>query len=408
MPVYEYTALNSKGKNVSGIIDSESGSAARQKLRLSKIFPISVNELHETSAKKDVKSSMPRLFASRIKPSEISIMTRQLSTLVSAAFPLVSAVDTLVPQTKSSKLKKTLAHIKDSIVEGNSFADSLSQYPEIFSSLYLNMVRAGETSGTLEIVLERLADIMEKQQTLNNKIKSAMAYPVLMSIIGTLVLFFLLTFIVPSITSIFTDMNQTLPGPTLFLIGASNFFKSFWWVIIAFAIILTLTIQQIKKTKKGRWFWDKTILLIPVIGTLIKKLSVARFARTFGSLLENGVSILTALDIVKNIAGNILISNSIEKAAVEVEKGQDLGLALATDNVFPSLSTQMIQVGEKSGKLEIMLAKIADVFEKEVETNIMSMTSLLEPIMILIMGVIIGFIVLSICLPIFEMNQLIM
>jgi len=270
------------------------------------------------------------------------------------------------------------------------------------------MVHAGETSGTLEIVLERLADITEKQQALNNRIKSLLAYPVLMTIIGALVLFVLLTFIVPSITSIFADMNQVLPTPTLLLIAISDLLKSYWYVIIILIAVIILIYHKIKKTKKGIYRIDKTMLYLPVISALIKKMAVSRFTRTLASLLENGVSMLSALEIAKNITGNIFISNAIENAAKEVGKGQGLGASLAAFKAIPYLSIQMIQVGEQSGKLETMLNKIADLFENEVESSLISMTSLLEPAIILFMGIIIGFIVLAICLPIFEMNQLIM
>ena len=228
-----------------------------------------------------------------------------------------------------------------------------------------------------------------------------------MSCIGVLVLFLLLTFIVPSITTIFSDMNQTLPIPTIILIDISDFFKTYWWMILVTIILFLIIFQGIKKTEKGRYFVDRTKLFLPGFGTLAKKLSVARFARTLGSLLENGVSMMPALTIVKNIVGNKLIFDSIENASKEVGKGKGLGMALGEDKIFPDLSIQMIQVGEQSGELEAMLNKVAEVFENEVETRIASMTSLLEPAMILVMGVIVGGIVLSICLPIFEMNQLI-
>jgi general secretion pathway protein F len=407
MPVYEYTALDIKGKATSGIIDAESPLIARQRLRASKTFPVSIKEVSDIATKKEPRSFLIFSYFKRVRPSEVTIMTRQLATLVGAGFPLVSALDSLIPQTRSKTFKKILAKIKDSIVEGNSFALSLSLYPETFSSLYVNMVRAGETSGALEIVLERLADITEKQQALKHRIRSALAYPVFMSLVGVVVLFLLLTFIVPSITSIFTDMKQVLPAPTRFLIGISGFFKTYWWIIFVVTGMILLTLRGIKKTVKGHYFFDKTKLLLPGFGILTKKLAVARFARTLGSLLENGVSMLHALEIVKNIVENVLIADIIKEASQEVEKGQGLGSALAESKIFPDLSIQMIQVGEQSGELEAMLNKIADVFENEVETSVMSMTSLLEPVMILVMGIIVGFIVLSICLPIFEMNQLI-
>ena len=407
MPVYEYTALDARGKTTSGIIDADGAAGARQKLRATGFFPVTIKESLETPEKKTTHIAKLSRLLTRIKPVEVAIMTRQLATLITAGFPLVSALDALVPQTKSYRLKTILAQVKDAIVEGQSFAQALSQYPGVFSPLFINMVRAGETSGTLEIVLERLADITEKQQDLNNRIQTALAYPMFMCIIGTLVLFVLLTYIVPSITAIFADMIQVLPTPTRLLIWLSDFFKSFWWVILIFIVAAAVALRQAKKTEKGGQVYDKTVLSLPIFGILAKKLNVARFARTLGSLLENGVSMLIALDIVKNIAANVLISRAVEAAAQDVGKGQALWAALNESKIFPQLFIQMIQVGEQSGELEKMLNKIADIFEKEVETSILRLTSYLEPVMILVMGCIVGFIVLSICLPIFEMNQLI-
>jgi general secretion pathway protein F len=407
MPVYEYTALDIKGKTISGVIDAESSRSARQKLRTSKIYPVSIIEVHDTETIKTPKSFSLRESFSRVRPYEISMMTKQLATLVGAGLPLVSAMDALISQIRSQAFKKMLAKIKDSIVEGNSFARSLSLFPGTFSSLYVNMVKAGETSGALDIVLERLADITEKQEALKNRIRAAMAYPILMCFIGILVLFLLLTFIVPNITSIFSDLNQTLPVPTLLLIKISDFLKNYWWMLFILLVLILFALNSIRKTAKGEYFFDKIKLNLPRFGGLAKKIAVARFSRTLGSLLENGVPMMSALGIVKNIADNTLISDAIKEASKEVGKGQALGPALAESKIFPDLSIQMIQVGEQSGKLEAMLDKIADVFEGEVENSIMSMTSLLEPVMILIMAIIVGFIVLSICLPIFEMSSLV-
>jgi general secretion pathway protein F len=407
MPVFEYTALDARGKTTNGIIDADGAVAARQKLRMSGIFPVSIQETFEAAPKKGSRSFSLSQHFSRVKPVEVAMMTRQLATLIGAGFPLVSALDALVPQTKSHGFKKILAQIKDLIVEGNSFAQALGKYPGTFSPLYINMVRAGESSGTLEIVLDRLADITEKQQALMNRIQTALAYPIFMMVFGTIVLFVLLIYIVPSFTSIFADMNQVLPAPTRMLIFLGDFFKSYWWGIFLILAMLWFLFNRVKKTEKGRLWIDKTILFLPVAGNAAKKLAVARFARTLGSLLENGVSMLVALDIVKNIAGNILISEAVETAAIEVGKGQGLGAALSSRGIFPQLSIQMILVGEQSGALETMLNKIADVFENEVETSILRLTSYLEPVMILVMGLCVLFIVLSICLPIFEMNQLI-
>ena len=407
MPVFEYTALDQRGKNVTGIIDADSSVAARQKLRASNKFPVDIKEALDSQAKKSTRGlTIPKLFV-RIRQRDVTLMTRQLSTLVGAGFPLVSALEALTSQIKSYAFNKVLARIKDSILEGSSFAAALSMYPETFSPLYKNMVHAGETSGTLEIVLEQLADIMEKQQTLKTKIQAALAYPALMTVLGTIMLVLLLVYIVPTITGIFADMNQVLPAPTQFLITTSSLFKSYWWILLIILIAAGVALRQFKKTARGSYLIDKLLLSAPGTGPLLKKLAVARFARTLGSLLANGVTMLQALDIAKNIAGNELISEAVDNAAREVGQGKGLAPSLAMGNVFPELTIQMIQVGEQSAELEAMLRKMADVFETEAESSIMSLTSLLSPIMILIMGVVVGFIVLSICLPIFEMSTLV-
>ena len=408
MPVFEYRALNEKGKRVSGIVDAESPVAARQKLRTSQIFPISINEISRLS---DVThhrsvSFLLSLFG-RIRISEISITTRGLATLLSAGFPLVAALETLISQTKAPALKKALAEVKDLVVEGNSFAFALSQFPGAFSPLYINMAQAGEASGTLEIVLERLADMMENQLDLNNRIRNALAYPLFMTLLGTAVLFFLMTVIVPNIAAVFAEMGRVLPAPTRLLIAASNLIQSFWWLILILCFSGIMVFFRVKKSPHGRDFIDRMILRIPLIGFLVIRLSTARFARTLGSLLENGVPMLQALDIVQNIVGYTPISKAIKAGTKEIEKGSGLAEALASHGVFPNLFMQMLKVGEQSGKLEAMLKKTASIYEKEVTAQVTRMTSLLEPIMILVMGVIVGGIVLSICLPIFEMNQLV-
>ncbi len=401
--------MDARGKNTSGIVDAESVLAAKQKIRNLGDFPVSIKEIYDLKTKKQQSRSfnLSRHFT-HVRASDIALMTRQLATLLSAGLPLVTAIDTLIPQTKSHAFKAMLAHIKDTIVEGNSFANALCAYPGVFSSLYINMIRAGESSGTLEIVLERLADITEKQQTLNQRITSALVYPILMAVIGTLVLFFLLTVVVPQITAIFSDMGHTLPLPTLILIRTSEFAKAYWWVFLIAVFLCVLVIQRIKKIPSGRFFFDKAFLGIPLFGNLSKKLTISRFSRTLGSLLLNGVSMLSALDIVKNISNNVLFSRAIEKAAENVGKGQGLAVSLGESDIFPNLPIQMIQIGEQSGELEHMLDKVADIFEREVESIIARLTALLDPIMILLMAVVVGFIVLSIALPIFEMNRLVM
>ncbi len=407
MPVYEYSALDAKGKKVSGIMDADSTTAARGKLRQSGMFPVSIAESQSTSSEKKTSGFSFSGSFTKVKPSDITMMTRQLATLINAGFPLVSALDTLIPQFKSAAFKKVISQVKDSIVEGMSFAEALSKFPSVFTPVYINMVNAGETAGTLEIVLERLADISEKQQELNSKVKAALAYPVLMALVGAAVLLGLMTYIVPGIVSIFTDMEQILPLPTRILITVSDFLKSWWWLLVLLLGSGVVGGRMFFKTEQGRIIADTIKLFSPGFGAMTQKLAAARFTRTLGSLLENGVSMMPALGVVKNIVGNVLIADAIEEATVDVGKGQALSASLSEVKGFPTLAVQMIQVGEQSGELENMLTRIADVYEKEVETTVLGLTSLLEPLMILIMGVVVLFIVLSICLPIFDMNQLV-
>jgi general secretion pathway protein F len=409
MPVFEYTALDTSGKSSNGIIDADSPVAARQKLRGSGMFPVEVKESASVSAPTGLSSgpvSVSGLFK-RVKPGEVSVMTRQLSILLAAGVPLVGALDALLSQIVNPLLKKNLAQIKESVNEGNSLAFAISQHPKLFSNIYVNMVRAGEASGSLDVVLARLAEYGERQETLRGRFKAALAYPVFMCLIGSLVLFFLITFIVPNITQVFSEMQHTLPLPTVALICLSSFLKSFWWAVVLAGVGAVIAVKQLIKTSRGRYVRDKIKLKIPVLGNVNQKIALARFARTLGTLLESGVPLLTALDIVRNIVNNILIAEDIDNATEEIESGKSLAMPLRRSQWFPPIAVQMISVGEQSGELEAMLQKIADTYEKDVESQIMAMTSLLEPVMILTMGLVVGFIVISILLPIFEMNQMI-
>ena len=407
MSVYEYMALNKVGKNVNGIIDADSSVAARQKLRGMGIFPIEVTETLTEQKEQTSRSTSVSLFFKRVKPGELSAITRQLSILLGAGITLVASMDALLSQISNPILKKIMAQVKEAVNEGNSFAFALSQHPRVFSQIYINMIRAGEASGSLDLVLDRLAEFSENQQALKARFRAALAYPVLMSIIGTLILFFLITFIVPNITKIFSDMHQSLPLPTLVLIGLSSFLKSFWWLVFIVLIGSVVLIKKLIKTPKGRYVWDKLKLRSPVIGSISIKMSMSRFGRTLGSLLQSGVILLPALKIVRNIVGNTLITEVIDNAMEEIEKGKSLAVTLSKSPWFPPIAVQMISVGEQSGELEKMLNKIADIYERETESQIMALTSMLEPVMILGMGLVVGFIVISILLPIFEMNQMI-
>jgi general secretion pathway protein F len=409
MPVYEYTAFDTSGKSLNGIIDADSAVAARQKLRGSGMFPVEVKETASVSQPKGLPSgpvSVSGLFK-RVKPGEVAVMTRQLSILLAAGVPLVGGLEALVFQIANPLLKKIVAQIKESVNEGNSLAFSLSQHPKLFSNIYVNMVRAGEASGSLDVVLDRLAEYGEHQEILRGRFKAALAYPVFMSLIGSLVLFFLITFIVPNITQVFSEMHHTLPLPTVTLISVSGFLKSFWWVVVLAGVGVVIAVKQLIRTPKGHYIWDRIKLRIPVLGSINQKIALARFGRTLGTLLESGVPLLSALDIVRNIVNNALIAEDIDNAAEEIEAGKSLAIPLGRSPWFPPIAVQMISVGEQSGELEAMLGKIADTYERDVESQIMAMTSMLEPVMILVMGLVVGFIVISILLPIFEMNQMI-
>jgi general secretion pathway protein F len=407
MPVYEYTALDRVGKNVAGIIDADSMVAARQKLRASGKFPVQVKET-ASKAKTEAAASLSSLsIFNRITDEDIHALTRQLATLLGAGIPLVAALDALMEQASSAPLKKIIAQIKESVNEGNTLTHSLASHPKLFSNIYINMVRAGEASGSLDVVLERLAEFGEHQQALKSRFKAALVYPIFMAIIGTAVLFFLVSFVVPNITSVFTEMKQALPLPTIILIWFSEFMRSFWWALLLVIVVFIMGIRKMIKTTKGQYMWDKMKLRLPVIGPLNRMIALSRFGRTLGSLLQSGVPLITSLQIVRNIVNNVLIGDVLDEAMEDIQAGKSLNLALSRSSWFPPVFLQMVSVGEQSGDLEAMLHKVADAYERDVETRIAGMTAMIEPVMILAMAVIVGFIVISILLPIFEMNQMI-
>ncbi len=407
MPVYEYTALDTRGKKLKGIIDADSRSAARQKLRQGGKYPVEIRETAR-KAREDKHVSLAFLQPGpRIKPAEIHVATRQLATLLSAGIPLVSALNGLIEQTTNQSLKKIIAQIKDAVNEGNSLTSALAEHPRLFSRIYVNMVRAGEASGSLDVVLDRLAEFGERQHALRARIKAALIYPIFMALVGTVVLFLLITFIVPSITKVFDNSQQVLPLPTVFLINLSGFLQQYWWLILLLLVALVVAGRLFIRRPRGRRYWDYLKLSLPVLRDLNIKIASATFGRTLASLLHAGVPLITALQIVKNILNNVLLAEVMDEATEELEKGQSLSKILRGSRWFTPMLVQMIAVGEQSGALENMLEKAADSYEKEVEAKIMAMTSMIEPVMILFMGLVVSFIVISILLPIFEMNQLI-
>ena len=407
MPVYEYVALDHSGKKRKGIVDAESPATARQKLRGSGVYPVEVTLSAPRS--RDTHTGPPFLSGlfRRVAPGEVAVATRQLATLLSAGVPLVSALEAVAGQTSGAGLKRVLAQVRNAVNEGDSLGDSFARHERVFSPVYVNMVRAGELSGSLDLVLERLAELAEHQQALRMRVRAALAYPVFMFLVGCGVLSFLLAFVVPGIVEIFHELQQALPLPTRMLIQVSRFLHSAWWLLLLLAAAAGLALRRLSRTEKGRRTLDVLRLQFPILGTIHAKLAMARFARTLASLLQSGVQMLPALQIVRNLVDNSLVAADIDQAMIEVEAGQSLARPLAQSRWFAPIAVQMIAIGEQSGHLEEMLYKVAETHEREAETRITGLTALLEPVMILLMGAAVGFVVVSILLPLFEMNQLI-
>jgi general secretion pathway protein F len=408
MPVYAYKGLNAKGRNVGGIIDADNPKNARLKLRRDGIYPTDITEEHET--KKSVASRAQTDIASlfeRVTPQDIALMTRQLATLVGAGLPLVDCLGALIEQMDRAGLKRILSQVRERVVEGGTLADAMKAHPRVFNDLYVNMVRAGEASGALDLVLVRLADYTERSAQLRGKVRSALTYPVLASIVSTGILFFLLSYVVPKVTRIFQETKQELPMMTVVLLAISNFCSQYWWVILAAVIVLVIALRVSVRTEKGRLRFDRSILRIPYFGKLLKKVALARFSRTLSTLLLGGIPLLQSLDIVKHVVSNAVLQNAIQDGRNAIREGQSMADPLKRSGLFPPLLIHMVAVGEKSGELESMLARAADAYDNEVEASVNSLTSIMEPVMIIFMGGVVLFIVLAIMVPIFELNQLV-
>lgn len=407
MSVFEYIALDEQGNQRRGFIDAPGMAAARQMLREENVYPVEIRA--SVPKKESVLSAIININVwERVSAADIAVFTRQLSTLLGAGMPLVPSLSILIRQAKDGPFKKTIAQIREQVNEGKSLTEAMSAFPKIFPPFYLNMVRAGEASGTINLVLERLADFSESQQELMGKIKSAMYYPLVMLFVGTFVIFYFMAFLVPKITSTFEDMHQTLPMITVILIAVSRFLKNFWWLILMVLAAGVIAVRYLKNaTDSGRRAWDNMKIKLPVFGKINRKIAIARFCRTLATLLQSGVPLLAGMEIVRNIVNNVHIGDAIEKAARDLEEGKGLSGPLTKSGLFPPLVTEMIAVGEQSGTLERMLNRVAAAYETEAQTDVAKMTSLLGPLMVIFMGLIVLFIVVSILLPIFEMNQLV-
>jgi general secretion pathway protein F len=410
MPVYAYKGLSQEGRAVSGIIDADTPKGARLKLRGSGVFPTDLVEEQRqklsTAAEARSEFTLAR-FVERITPQELALLTRQLSTLVGAGLPLVDCLSALIEQVESARTKRTLSHIREQVTEGTSLADALKGHPRIFNDLYVNMVRAGEASGALDVVLLRLADYTESYAALRDKVRSALTYPILMAIVGTGIMLFLLSYVVPKVTKIFAENKAALPLMTTVLLAISGFLQEYWWLVVGAIVAVAVSIRASTRTPAGRLRYDRYVLLIPYFGKLLKKVALARFARTLSTLLTSGITLLQSLDIVKNVVNNTVLSKAIEDARSSIREGQSIAPPLKKSGLFPAMLIHMIAVGEKSGELEQMLSRAADAYDAEVTSAVNSLTSVLEPVMILIGGAVVLFIVLAILLPIFQLNELV-
>ena len=426
MPKFNYVALDARGQESVGTLEAASSNEAISQLRGSGFFPTSVVEEGKGGPSKAAskkagkavaaaaKASKPRgggnitLFARKtIKSKVLMIYTRQLATLIDAGLPLLRGLTVLGKQEKDLVLKKTINTLADSVQGGSTFSESLAQHPKIFNKLYVNMVKAGELGGVLELVLQRLAEFQEKAQKIKNKVVAAMFYPVIVLIIAVVIMAFLLVFIVPKFEMIFHDMlgGKALPGITLFVIGASNLVKNNILYILGGIAAAVFSYRIFAATAGGRRAIDKLALRLPVFGDLTRKSSISRFSRTLGTLVTSGVPILQALNITKETAGNVIISEAISKVHDAVKEGESVVHPLEASGVFPPMVISMIDVGEETGQLPEMLLKVADVFDDEVDNAVAGLTSLLEPIMIVFLAVIVGTIVIALFLPLISIIQ---
>jgi type II secretion system protein F len=404
MAVFEFRGvLASTGKPVKGVRDAENAKALRTILRRDGIL-LTLAEESATKAKSKRDIDLFKYFR-RISINDVAVMTRQLATLVRAGIPLVDAIGALVDQVEKEELKRVLTVVREKLNEGTSFAKALEQHPRAFPPLFVNMVAAGEASGTLEQVLERLADFMEAQSRLRGKVGAALAYPVLMALIGTTLISVLMVAVVPKVTTIFESMNQALPWYTQVLIGVSNFAAGYWWLIVILLGIGIWRFRKWKVTPRGRLAWDTFTLRAPIFGKLLQMLSVARFAKTLATLLAAGVPLLKAMDIVCNVLGNALLEEVVREATGSIREGESIAEPLKRSGQFPPIVTHMIAVGEKSGQLEQMLESVATAYDAQVETRVQALTSLLEPLMIVFMGGAVAFIAFSILMPLIQMND---
>ena len=415
MAVYEYKAIAKSGKASKGVIDADSPAAARRKLREQDLHPTEIveaggNRRAVAGAPEAVKNGSAdgkkgAFIFGRVSVRDVALMTRQFGILLQAGMPLVEALSALLTQTSKPRLQKALYDIRDFVKGGGSLGEALGRHPRIFSPLYTNMVRSGETSGALEQVLLRLADIEEQQAKLHARLISMMIYPAFMALFAMGVIVFMMMVIVPRITQIFEKQKQELPQITKIMVGVSHFIGYYWWLILLVAFGVLLLWRMWVATEGGRRRWDRFRLRVPVYSTFHIKLIASRFARTLGTMLESGLSMMVALDVVKTVIENRVIEDSMADVKAGVRRGKDLAQPLREVGFFPPMLIHMVELGQRSGQIESMLLKVADTYDEDVRLAVDAMVSLMEPIIIIVMGIFVGFLVLSILLPILSMSR---
>jgi len=400
MAVFAYRGLTSDGRTVRGVVDADSARGARARLRRDGIFPTSIDEERDRGA-------TVRVAGGRVRPADLALVSRQLGTLVGAGMPVVEALGAVSEQTERPAMARVLSHVRDAVTQGQSLADALAAHPSVFPSLYVGMVRAGEAAGALDLVLDRLAGYTESQARIRAKVRGALAYPVLMTVVSLGIVAFLLGFVVPRVTRIFAEQKQTLPFLTRLLLGISNAVADGWWLIVLALAAATAALLVSLRSPEGRLRLDRRLLTMPLVGPVATRIAVARFSRTLSTLLANGIPLLPALDVAGEVTGNAALTEAVGRARTAIREGQGLAGPLRESGLFPPLLVHMVAVGERSGELESMLDKAAAAYEQEIEGTLSTATAVLEPLLIVVMGGIVLFIVLAILLPIFEINALV-
>ena len=407
MPVYAYKGITTAGKAARGHLDAESSRSARAKLRRDGIFVTEFSEGAPQAAARPGASRFEIRLANpfrRVSPLDLALVTRQAATLIGAGIPLVEGLGALTEQAENPRLKSVLGQVRDRVNEGTSLADALGQ-SDVFPDLYVSMVRAGEAGGALERVLERLADYLESQVRLRNKVGSILIYPLVMLAFAMLVVGVLVTVVLPQITELLLSLDQPLPFYTRWIIALSNFARSFWWAIGLGGAGVFVTLRALVRTRRGRDSWDSLRLRLPLVGRVVRLVAISRFTRTLATLLAGGLPITRALDAARDVADNAVLGRAIDRARESITEGQSVAQPLRASGEFPPLVTHMIEVGERSGELEAMLAKVADTYDEQVETTVTRLTALLEPLLILVMVGIVIVIILATLVPLLNVTS---